>query len=124
MIGEELSAAQAVLCASPEPVLITESHARRPDLRFGHGPNAGAFGNALELLDTADGRATGRVHQRPGGPAARADRVRLGPRQRRTPLLLKTARRLEPLYRDLVLSRLVRIDVRRGYLAAPRIRPM
>ena len=45
---------------------------------------AGAPDAALELLATAEAGTARRAPARPGGPAARPDRVRLEPRQRRS----------------------------------------
>ena len=92
-----LAAAAAFL---ERAVALTQDPARRPERALAAAQaslQAGAFDAALGLLASGGGRAAGRVPARPGGAAAWPDRVRLGPRQRAPPLLLKAARQLEPL---------------------------
>ena len=79
-----LAAAAAFLQRS---VALTADPARRAERTLAAAQasmQAGAFGKALDLLATAEAGPLDEFARRPGGPAARAGRVRLGPRQRRS----------------------------------------
>ena len=78
-----LAAAAAFL---ERAVALTADPARRAERALAAAQahmHAGGFGNALDLLAAAEAGVARRVRQRPGGPAARAGRVRLEPGQRR-----------------------------------------
>ena len=96
-----LAAAAAFLERADAPHGRPSAHAERA-LAAAHRASlqAGAFDTALELLAIAEAGPLDDVGSA-RGHAARADRLRLGTGERRTPLLLKAAERLEPLHLDL-----------------------
>ena len=80
---------------------------------------AGAFDAALGLLADGGGRAARRAAARPGRPAARRDRVRPEPRQRRAAAAAPRGATLEPL--DATLARETYLDAWSAALFAGRL---
>ena len=114
-----LAAAAAFLRRS---VALTRDPARRVDRALAAAQaslHAGAFDAALELLATAEAGTLGRAPARPRGAAARARSRRPAPGPSAPALLLKAARRLEPL--DPSLARETYLDAWGAALFAGRL---